>query len=304
MNAYLRSVSIGLLLILSFRTITARADSTDGESDETPAYDRNSFHGKAEVGLGLLGLPTAKVCTNRLLPGLGCKRGDSSPMLELWQLFRPSPLFAFGAGITIGLFPITDAPKNEPPGVSRDHKRGYFTAEGIARFYWLHGPVWESWIGVTGGGVVVSDTYATNNNVTDRAYIGPRGITIRSEGYTLGFATGVTRSLSEAWTLGATLRYGLWSLPATPARDTLGDEASLIGRVATFVIGIKRGIQIEALRRPVSDLVLAARHARFARDRAPHGAREAIRTIRAKIRSNITARNTSKNTVRSGAQMG
>ncbi len=214
------------------------------QTSESSAFDRSSFHGKAEVGLGLLGLPTAEVCTNRHI-FLGCKRGDSSPMLELWQLFRPSPLFSAGAGITIGLFPIADAPKQEAQGVSRDHKRGYLTAEGIVRFYWLRGPVWESWIGATGGLVVVSDTYATNNATTDRAFIGPRGITIRSEGYTLGIATGVAKSLTDAWSVGASLRYGLWSLPRTPARDTLGDEASLIGRVATIVIGVNVGYRLK-----------------------------------------------------------
>ena len=240
MNRVARSLQLRLLLISTFSTFVAR-----GQSEDASAFGRSSFHGKAEVGLGILGLPTAEVCTNRTIANIGCKRGDSSPMLELWQLFRPSPLFAAGAGITIGLFPITDAPKQEPVGVSRDHKRGYLTAEGIARFYWLHGPVWESWIGATGGLVVVSDTYLTNNNSTDRAYIGPRGITIRSEGYTIGVATGVTKSLSEAWTIGASLRYGLWSLPKTPARDTLGDEASLIGRIATFVIGINVGYRLK-----------------------------------------------------------
>jgi hypothetical protein len=240
MNRCLRSVSLSVLLVLSLKTMSAY-----GESDETPAFDRSSFHGKAEVGLGLLGLPTAKLCSNRLVLPLGCKRGDVSPILELWQLFRPSPLFAVGAGITIGLFPITDAPSIEVPGVMRDHRRGYLTAEGIARYYWLHGPIWESWVGITGGMVVISDTFATNNNVTDRAYIGPRGITIRTEGYTLGFATGVTRALSEAWTIGATIRYGLWSLPTIPARDTFGDGASLTGREATFVIGINVGYRLK-----------------------------------------------------------
>jgi hypothetical protein len=166
-------------------------------------------------------------------------------MLELWQLFRPNPLFSAGAGITIGLFPITDAPKQEPPGVSRDHKRGYLTAEAIVRFYWLHGPVWESWVGATGGLVVVSDTYATNNSATDSAFIGPRGITIRSEGYTVGVATGVAKSLSDAWTIGMSLRYGLWSLPNFPASDAFGDQASLIGRVATLVLGIDVGYRLK-----------------------------------------------------------
>lgn len=231
----------GLGLVL---TSISSAPAAFCQTSESTLFDRSSFHGKAEVGLGLLGLPNAEVCTNHHI-FLGCKRGDSSPMLELWQLFRPSPVFASGAGITIGLFPITDAPNQEAPGISRDHRRGYLTAEGIARFYWLHGPVWESWIGATGGLVVVSDTYTTNNNANDQAYVGPRGITIRSEGYTLGVATGVTKSLTEAWSVGASLRYGLWSLPKTAARDTFGDEASLVGRVATIVIGINVGYRLK-----------------------------------------------------------
>jgi opacity protein-like surface antigen len=115
----------------------------------------------------------------------------------------------------------------------------------IARWYWLNGPAWESWIGGTGGLVVVSDTYTTNNEVTDRYVVGPRGVTIRTEGYTLGLAAGVSNVLSESWTVGAGFRYGLWFLPNAPARDVLGDEASLIGRVATIVIGINVGYRLQ-----------------------------------------------------------
>jgi hypothetical protein len=231
-------LSIPLFVLLA--TSYALAESTD----ETTTFDRAYFHGKAEVGLGLLGLPTAEVCTNRTLAWLPCKHGDSSPMLEVWQLFRPNPLFATGAGITIGLFPITDAPKQEQPGVNRDHRRGYFTAEAIARFYLLHGPVWEAWLGGTGGLVVVSDTYSTSNATTDRAYIGPRGITIRSEGYTVGFAAGFARYLTDTWTVGASVRYALWSLPTTAARDSLQDEASLVGRVGALIVGINVGYRL------------------------------------------------------------
>jgi len=235
-NCFVAPTALAAIL---FATPNARAQSQD-----PTAFDRASFHGKAEVGLGLLGLPTAEVCTNRERKDLGCKRGDSSPTLELWQLFRPNPLFAAGAGITIGLFPITDAPKQELPGVNRDHKRGYLMAEGIARFYLLHGPVWEAWLGATGGLVVVSDTYSSSTNTTDRAYIGPRGITIRSEGYTIGLAAGIAKELTEAWSIGTTVRYALWSLPQIPARDSLKDEASLIGRVATLMIGINVGYRL------------------------------------------------------------
>jgi hypothetical protein len=236
----------GPQLLSAAALITALASATlaHAQSEEALTFDRSRFHGKAEVGLGLLGLPSAKVCTNRAL-NFGCNAGDSSPMLEVWQLFRPNPVFAAGAGVTIGLFPIAGAPKLEAPGVSRDHRRGYFTAEMIARWYWLHGRVWESWLGATGGLVVISDTYTTNNDVTDRAMLGPRGVTIRTEGYTLGVAAGVSKSLSESWTVGAGLRYGLWFLPSAPERDALGDEASLIGKVATIVIGINVGYRLQ-----------------------------------------------------------
>ncbi len=239
MARLLQGLPLGVLLATLCSPNPARADDLDPNT-----FDRNQFHGKAEVGLGLLGLPRADVCTKHLLFGY-CTRGDLSPMLELWQLFRPSPVFAAGAGATVGLFPIADAPLNSSPGISREHKRGYLTAEGIARYYWLHGPVWESWVGITGGLVVVSDNYTTSNNATDAAFIGPRGVTIRTEGYTIGIATGVSRALSDNWILGASLRYALWSLPNTPAQDALDDEASLVGRVATLVIGINVGYRLK-----------------------------------------------------------
>jgi hypothetical protein len=233
--------AIGAALVATIICAGARAIA---QTPEPFSFDRERFIGKAEVGLGLIALPTAQVCTNRALL-LPCKLGDTSPMLDIWQLFRPSPVFAAGAGVTIGLFPITDAPQSEPAGVSRDHRRGYFTAEAMARMYWLRGPIWESWLGVTSGLAVISDTYITNNNVTDVAFVGPRGVTIRTEGFTLGLAAGVAESLSEAWTVGAGLRYALWFLPSVPARDALGDEASLIGRVGTFVIGVNLGYRMK-----------------------------------------------------------
>lgn len=239
MNRWIRPLWLAGFLVALAWPRPARAE----HEDESLTFDRSRFDGKAELGLGLLGLPDARVCTNRAL-NFGCNVGDSSPMLEIWQLFRPNPVFAAGAGVTVGLFPIADAPKLEAPGISRDHRRGYFTAEVIARWYWLHGPVWESWLGATGGLVVVSDTYNTNNEVTDRAMLGPRGVTIRSEGGTLGMAAGASRSLTESWTIGAGLRYSVWFLPSEPARDALGDEASLIGRVVTVIMSINVGYRL------------------------------------------------------------
>jgi hypothetical protein len=198
--------------------------------------------GMAELGIGMLTLPAAQVCTDRTSEK--CKEGDSSLMLEGWQLIRTSRRFAAGAGITLGLFPTTDVPPNDSPDVQRDHKRSYFTAEGMLRWYPYTSPTWQAWIGATGGLVVVSDTYSSTEAQPDRALVGPRGVTTRTEGFTLGCALGIARPLVGSWTIGANLRYGFWNLPAEAARNPFGDEASLTGRNSMFLLGLTIGYRV------------------------------------------------------------
>ncbi|HMJ14878.1 MAG TPA: hypothetical protein VK524_25875, partial [Polyangiaceae bacterium] len=152
--------------------------------------------GMAEFGVGWLTLPGAEVCGGPTQAS--CQQGDTSLELEAWQLYRANLRFAFGAGLTLGLVPTTDAPRSIPDPVEgedpieRDHSRGYLTIEGIARYYPWVGESWEVWAGVTGGVVILSDTFATPpGKYEDKALVGPRGITIRSEGYTIGLAAGV-----------------------------------------------------------------------------------------------------------------
>jgi opacity protein-like surface antigen len=197
--------------------------------------------GMAEFGVGWLTLPGAEVCGGQS----SCTKGDTSLELEAWQLYRANLRFAFGAGVTLGLIPTTDAPRSEPervPGeepIERDHSRGYLTIEGIVRYYPFVGEDWEAWAGLTGGLVVVSDTFATPaGKYEDKALVGPRGITIRTEGYTIGLAAGAAYSLAANWSLGGTLRYGNWFLPSIAETDALGDQASLTGRTTMFAFGI------------------------------------------------------------------
>jgi len=219
---------------------TSVAHASDAHSRHTDESD--DIDGTAELGVGVLSLPTAEVCSARETGR--CREGDTSLMLEVWQLFRVNHRFAAGAGITLGLFPTTDAPRSDPEGVTRNHSRGYLTAEGIARIFFLQGPPWEGWVGATGGLVVVSDTYSPRGSSSDRALVGPRGVTTRTEGYTLGLATGVAYEVATDLNLGLSLRYGLWSLPTTPAKNTLGDEASLTGRNSTLLVGVSVGYRV------------------------------------------------------------
>src|SRR5512145_2341488 len=126
--------------------------------------------GMAEFGIGALTLPAAKVCTDRTTGK--CEQGDTSLMLEAWQLLRISRRFAAGAGMTLGLFPSADVPPNDAPDIKRDHRRSYFTGEAMFRGYLYSSPAWDLWGGGTGGLVVVSDTYSSTEAVTGRSLQG------------------------------------------------------------------------------------------------------------------------------------
>ena len=225
----------GLLVLLAIAPPALGAEDYLAEDASTRNFLLRP-HGMAEIGLGWLTLPGAQVCAKRSEDS--CSEGDSSPAVEVWQLFRASPALAFGAGITLGLIPTTDAPRNDPPGVERDHERSYFGVEGIARYYPLVNTSFEAWLGVTGGLVVLSDHFSTASQLSDRAFVGPRGVTIRTEGYAVGVAAGTAYRFAPAWSVGGNLRFGSWFFPQEPERDVFGDEASLSGRNSMFALVI------------------------------------------------------------------
>jgi hypothetical protein len=197
--------------------------------------------GMAEVGVDMLTLPGAEVCVER---SKGCEQGDTSFGLEIWQLYRAHPRLAFGAGAALALITTTDAPRSDPEGITRDHNRGYLTVEGIVRYYPYVERTIEAWVGLVAGLVVVSDSFKVQEETTEKALVGPRGTTIRTEGYTVGLAVGAAYALSPQWSLGANLRYGNWFLPQDPERDVLGDEASLTGRNTMFALALGVGYRI------------------------------------------------------------
>lgn len=196
-------------------------------------------HGMAEAGFGWLTLPGANVCSQA-----GCKAGDTSFEVDGWQLYRQSLRLAFGAGLLLGLVPTTDAPQgNTENGIERDHTRKYLTLEGMLRYYPYVGEKLELWAGLTGGLVVLSDRFQVVADY-DKPLIGPTGVTIRTEGGTLGVAFGGAYELSRHWALGASFRFGNWFLPDTPATDPLLDEASLTGRNSVFSLGLNVAYRI------------------------------------------------------------
>lgn len=188
--------------------------------------------GIAEAGFGWLTLPGAEVCV------VECSRGDTSFELDVWQLYRQNRRFALGAGIMLALIPTND-------GSGANHNRRYMTVEGTARYYPYVGDNVEWWVGVTGGLVVVSDSYEVARPPSDRALLGPTGDTIRTEGGSIGIAGGPVFSLARHWTAGGTLRYGHWFLPDRPAVDALGNQASLTGSNTVFSVGVNLAFRLD-----------------------------------------------------------
>jgi hypothetical protein len=196
-------------------------------------------HGMAEAGFGWLTLPGANVCSQA-----GCRGGDTSFQLDGWQLYRQNLRLAFGAGLLLGLVPTTNAPASDTEnGIKRDHTRRYLTLEGMLRYYPYVGEKFELWTGVTGGLVVLSDRFQVVTDY-DKPLIGPAGVTIRTEGGTLGVAIGGAYELARHWSIGSSLRFGNWFLPDEPATDPLLDKASLTGRNSVFSLGLNLAYRI------------------------------------------------------------
>jgi hypothetical protein len=241
--------AVVLAIALLFPSV-ARAQSSKNTSEPAPnrlltgfaALDRPI--GMAEGGVGVLTLPAAEVCVER---STGCKKGDVSFAVEAWQLYRPRLRWAFGAGLLLGLIPTATPPRQdqEPPGVERDHTRSYMTVEGMVRYYPYVGERLELWVGIIGGLVVVSDRFTVSGDLDERAFAGPRGVTIRTEGGSLGAGAGFAYELTRRWAFVGNLRYAEWFLPQEPATDPLGTEASLAGRNAVFSLALGMAYRVD-----------------------------------------------------------
>lgn len=238
-----RVVSAAFALVTSATPALAEEEDTSNGVNPAPERLLSGFaaldrpHGIIEGGAGILTLPAAEVCVER---SSGCKQGDLSFDAETWQLYRPTVRFAFGAGVVLGLIPTAHPPHEDPPGIEREQTRGYLTFEGTARYYPVVLRDIEWWLGLTGGMVVVDDRFQVVGEQDDRALLGPRGVTIRTEGGSLGLATGLAYELGTHWSATGTLRYAQWFLPSEPARSSFGDEASLTGPnlVITLAFGV------------------------------------------------------------------
>jgi hypothetical protein len=203
-----------------------------GQDGEGRGREFSRPYGAIEFGVGILALPDARVCGDG-----GCDRGDVSLEVDAWPLFRASPSFAVGAGITLALTPTQDVPQRNVP-IPREHSRRYFQAEGIGRYYFLHGQALEWWLGASTGLVVVSDNFRTRSAPPDLTLIGQDSANIATEGLTLGVGTGVTFGVNDVLQIGGTLRLARWFLPSSHESIAFGEEASLGDRVTMLNLSL------------------------------------------------------------------
>lgn len=239
----LRAPCASLALLLS----ASNADATDVLIEKDGSVEKPSpifespkkVTGQFEVGFGWLALPTAQVCSAE-----SCSQGDTTPLIEIWNLVHFDSGFAVGAGVTLGLAPTSTMPQ-EDDGVDREHTRSYMTFEAIGRYYPRIFADWDVWIGPGLGLAVVTDRFISNENESSQIRIESPGFTLRSEALSLFLAGGVSYSLSKRWHIGGGARAGRFGLPQTPARSPLGDEASIVGPTFYVFAGLNISIHAE-----------------------------------------------------------
>jgi hypothetical protein len=214
----------------------SEAEAGGPSPSPSPTSKREHFarpYGLVEFGIGIMALPDAKLCGG----AAGCDRGDVSVEVDAWPMFRASPHFAVGAGITLALIPMQDVPRRDTV-FPREHARRYFTAEGIGRYYFFHGPALEVWSGISAGLIVVSDNFRTDAKDPAVTIIGAESANIATEGMSLGLASGVTFGVNPHLQVGATLRFANWYLPPTPDVIAFGESASLSNRVTMLNLAL------------------------------------------------------------------
>ncbi len=230
---------LGLLILAALDAAAIAPPAHAETTPNPPVFDRP--YTVAQLGVGLLTLPAADVC----LQGRACTKGDNSIELDFWQIYRATRQFAVGAGATVALVPVTDNPPSPDPTIARTHTRSYFLVEAQGRYYFVHARTFEAWLGITAGGVIVSDRYAIDiDEKSTAAIIGPRASTVRTEGGAIGGLLGSNWHFAPNWAFGFSIRYMQWFLPHEPATTVFLDRASLSGEQRAFNFGISCSYRI------------------------------------------------------------
>jgi hypothetical protein len=217
----------------------APAKEPDEEEDETEKIDPNRPYAVFQAGGAILALPAAELCP---VSEDACEPAETALGFRLDSLARIQN-FGFGAGITWA-FGLRSTEVAGDPGLERELSRSYFLVVGQFRYYFAPVGEWEWWVGAAGGIVVIADSWTTladREPYADTDFVGPKSLTLRTEGGAVGVGIGGHWRFYERLFLGTHLRYDNWILPSERERTPLGDLASFAGRIDVIDAGVALG---------------------------------------------------------------
>jgi hypothetical protein len=228
-------------------------------SDDKTTYRRVSVldrpHTVAIWEGGIIALPTAPISSafrGGKTPILGpIGNGDATIETGAHLLYRAGRDWAFGAEGIFAPNPTTDPNYSTAvTNIPRTHSRSYLFLGGEVRYFPFKTGAFETWIGATGGGVIVADRFSTNTGPTVPSILGTSTVTVGSEGFAVGVQTGFDYSLTEQLTIGLALRADQWYLPSEKpfsqesSCDVVEDCQTLTGRVTALFVGLTAGYHI------------------------------------------------------------
>ena len=207
-------------------------DTSRAEGRALAARERGLPLTVVELDAGIIALPAAEVCPGSLDD---CSTGEVSLGLGLRNLYEFGAI-GVGAGIVWGTTLRTDEARGDD-SLLREHSRRYFLVETLFRYSYLKLPDAEAWVGTCLGLVSIRDAWRVDkdrNPPSDVKFVGPDALVVGSEGLAVSLAAGGSYIFADNFSVGGTFRYGNWVLPGEPNTSSLGDVASLSGRVDVF----------------------------------------------------------------------
>lgn len=225
---------------------TSRAGAAEREDRST--YEIRRPHTIAEAEFGVIALPTAPISAGRRggdTPILGkIGNGDATLMAGVHLLYRGDPRWMLGAAALFAPSPTSDAGFGGRQDLDRQHARNYFWIGGEARYYPLRVKLFEGFVGLSVGGVVVGDRYTNSTGAQAPPIYGEKAVTVRTEGFSAGLMAGLRWNFSHSWGVGFSLRADQWILPTQQECTPINDCATLSGGVLALGGGLVVGYRI------------------------------------------------------------
>jgi hypothetical protein len=241
-----------LLVAAVLAPCAARAQETSSPSPYPVLLDR--AHTVAELEGGILVLPNAPISPAHrggATPLGAVGNGDATVQTGIHVLYRANSVWAIGAGALFAPNPTSDPNYGGAnPQLSRTHSRSYLFLGGEARYYPLRLGSFAGWLGMTAGGLIVADRFATNSGPAVPSLLGTKIVNVSTEGAAVGVQLGADYLITDRVVIGLALRADRWFLPAQKpfsqesSCDALGDCPTLTGSVDAFEVGLKVGYQI------------------------------------------------------------